>query len=297
MLSWANRALLSRGPAQLSCKTSGMQTLQVVGGNGCNIQTYSSGPEDGALIVAVHGIAQSAVVWSALSAAAVQRHWRVISFDLRGHGHSDKPAEAYGDSQLWADDLAAVLLAADASAGAQATLVGWSYGGTVIGDYLAAYGSELTSGVVMVGATHLLGRPVGPYVQPAFGALTKAIATDDSGAVLEQLLDLCAEKPLTQRLRAELLTESLRCPAYVRSGMLRRTLDHDATFAALDLPVHVIHGRKDQMFTFGLAEHLAEVSRHGTLSAYDEAGHMPLWDEPSRFLDELGTFVGSTRRP
>lgn len=274
-----------------------MQTFQVIGGDGCGIQAYSSGPADGALVLAVHGIAQSAVAWSELSASATDRHWRVVSFDLRGHGDSDKPTAAYGDSQLWADDLAAVLSAAGTAPGAKATLVGWSYGGTVIGDYLAAYGSELISGVVMVGATHLLGRPVGPYVQPAFGALTKAIATDDSGAVLEQLLDLCAERALPQQRRSELLTRSLRCPAYVRSGMLRRTLDHDATFAALDLPVHIIHGRKDQMFTVGLAEHLAAVAQHATLSAYDEAGHMPLWDEPLPFLDELAEFVRSTGRP
>ena len=41
--------------------------------------------------------------------------FRLIAYDMRGHGGSDKPLEAerYNTDKLWADDLAAVVAAAN----------------------------------------------------------------------------------------------------------------------------------------------------------------------------------------
>ena len=56
---------------------------------------------------------------------------------MRDHGRSDKPRECYSDSQLWADDLQAVIQALDLD---HPVLCGWSCGPLVILDYLMATG-------------------------------------------------------------------------------------------------------------------------------------------------------------
>ncbi|GAB3296356.1 alpha/beta fold hydrolase [Epidermidibacterium keratini] len=270
-----------------------MSQSTVTGGDGAAINIVTEGPEDGPLILAIHGIGQSRLAWRPLLDAAADRGWRVTAMDLRGHGESDKPRNAYDDSQLWADDVAGVLEAMGTSLSRKAVVIAWSYGGAVLTDYLAAHGGDLVSGIVTVGATDKLGAPVGDYVQPQFGALGKAIMTDDTGEVAEQLLDMCAAKPLDSDFRTALLEESKKCPAHVRNSMFRRTLDNDAALAAFYGPVLVTHGTEDQMFTIALGEHLAQTAKTGTLKKYDGAGHMTLWDDTDRFLDDVASVVDS----
>lgn len=271
--------------------TNPQTTFQVTGGGGCRLTTYAAGPEDGALVVGLHGIGQTALAWSQLADIAPEKGWRVVTVDLRGHGDSDKPEDAYGDSALWADDVAAVLDAAGATGTRKATLLAWSYGGAMMTDYLTTYGDALVGAIVTLGATDKLGAPVGEYVQPAFAALTKAIMTDDTGAAAAELLDMCAARPLAPQRRAALLAGAMKCPAYVRNSMLRRTVDNDAAVAAFGGPALITHGTDDQMFSVALGEHWAQTAQNATLSVYDGAGHMPLWDEPDRFIAELTRIV------
>jgi pimeloyl-ACP methyl ester carboxylesterase len=69
--------------------------------------------------------------------------------DLRGHGGSEVSADGYDDPGVWAADLAAVL----ELAGRPAVLVGSSYGGLVITDYLRAHGQAGVAGLVLAGAS------------------------------------------------------------------------------------------------------------------------------------------------
>jgi pimeloyl-ACP methyl ester carboxylesterase/predicted glycosyltransferase len=65
-------------------------------------------------------------VWKA-QIASLARHWRVVTFDGRGNGRSDRPtaAAAYADEEFVADTIAVM----DATDTARAVLVGWSRGG------------------------------------------------------------------------------------------------------------------------------------------------------------------------
>jgi pimeloyl-ACP methyl ester carboxylesterase len=56
--------------------------------------------------------------------------------------------KAFKEGRRWADDLRAVLEATKAE---KPVLVGWSLGGAVILDCVAAYGDEAMGGIVYVG--------------------------------------------------------------------------------------------------------------------------------------------------
>lgn len=276
---------------QVVCQTRGMSTTQVTGGGGCAINLTSAGPADGPLVVAIHGIGQSRLAYQPLLEVADDRGWRVVAFDLRGHGDSDKPHDAYGDSALWAEDLRAVLEEAGASVDNRACVFAWSYGGAVVTDYLATFGGDLVRAVVTLGATDKLGAPVAPFVTPAFGSMGKAIMTDDTGAVAEQLLDMCAARPLDAEFRKALLEESMKCPAHVRNGMFRRTVDNDAALAAYEGVLLATHGADDEMFVPALGKHIAETARNGRYREYAGCGHMPLWDVKDELLEDLAELL------
>src|SRR3977135_3466081 len=81
--------------------------------------------------------------------ASLRIAFRLVAFDLRGHGMSEAPEarEHYSEPQPWADDIAAII---DQVGLNHPGLVGWSYGGFVICDYVRACGQDDIAGINFV---------------------------------------------------------------------------------------------------------------------------------------------------
>lgn len=98
-------------------------------------------------LVFIHGLGSSGQDWDHQVEAFADRY-RVITFDVRGHGRSEKPDDPYS-IPLFAEDAAALLRALDA---APATVVGLSMGG-MIAFQLALDAPELVQRLVVVNST------------------------------------------------------------------------------------------------------------------------------------------------
>lgn len=104
--------------------------------------------------------------------------------DLRGHGQSEAPldAENYTRGGLWADDVAGVIGALDL---VSPILVGWSYGGLIIGDYLRVYGDDDLAAVNLVCAAVGIGPSwFGPLIGADFVEYAPLAASEDQGVAL-----------------------------------------------------------------------------------------------------------------
>src|SRR5690606_27050579 len=77
--------------------------------------------------------------------------YRLVAFDLRGHGMSGAPDRSggYTDPRVWADDIAAIIGELRLE---NPVLVGWSYGGFVICDYVRQHGQGAIAAIEFVGA-------------------------------------------------------------------------------------------------------------------------------------------------
>jgi pimeloyl-ACP methyl ester carboxylesterase len=129
-----------------------MQAFDVTSPDGLKLVGYAGGKPDGPEILFIHGFNQCYLSWAnQMSDPAFQGAFRMVSFDLRGHGGSGKPAgmEHYDADRLWGDDVAAVIRASGLN---RPVLVGWSYAGRVISDYLRTHSTKGISGVDFVGA-------------------------------------------------------------------------------------------------------------------------------------------------
>ena len=126
-----------------------METHTITGGGGVDLRVDETGDPDGQAVLFIHGYSQSRLCWTRQLESALAEEFRLVAVDNRGHGRSDKPEGAYADSTLWAEDVQSVIegLGLD-----RPVLVGWSYGGLIIADYLEAYGDEHIAGVNLVGA-------------------------------------------------------------------------------------------------------------------------------------------------
>src|SRR5258708_33722256 len=108
--------------------------------DGGRLATYEWGNPAGPALVLVHGFAQCHLCFAPQVGSALARDFRIVAYDLRGHGASDKPADAqaYQGSEVWAKDLAAVLAATQLE---RTVLAGWSMGARIIRRYLRDSGA------------------------------------------------------------------------------------------------------------------------------------------------------------
>src|SRR5262245_48208548 len=85
-------------------------TYEIRGGAGVRLHAREWGVPDGPGLLLVHGWSQSDLCWAKQVEGDLASDFRIVTFDLRGHGLSEKPIEPeqYTDARLWADDLAAV---------------------------------------------------------------------------------------------------------------------------------------------------------------------------------------------
>lgn len=241
-------------------------------------------------LVLLHGWAQSADCWGTPVLDALTARHRVVAMDLRGHGRSSAPAVGYDDPTLWAADVAAVL--ADAAIDTPPVLLGWSYGGLVICDYLASGGRA--AGLVLVGAITGLGRGkpggrVGPTMR---AALPDALSTDPQTAVVALAGFSRALVAAEDGERAQaLLGASLATSPRVRAALFARECDHDATLAACTFPALVLHGTADTVVDVRAGQHAAGLLSGGQTSYWDGAGHAPFVTDPGRFVGEITAFA------
>ena len=115
--------------------------------NGISLHYTDSGGE-GRPVVLIHGWPLSGASWSEQVPALTEAGHRVITYDRRGFGESDKPEDGY-DYDTFAADLAGLLDALDLS---DVTLVGFSMGGGEIARYIGRYGEERLHSVAFAGA-------------------------------------------------------------------------------------------------------------------------------------------------
>ena len=93
--------------------------------NGSRLQYDHLGAGDD--LVLVHGFGANRAFWRLTVVPRLARHFRVLTYDLRGHGLSDMPRRGY-TSRHMADDLAGLLEALEVP---RADVVGHSFGGAV----------------------------------------------------------------------------------------------------------------------------------------------------------------------
>src|SRR5882757_7228341 len=94
----------------------------------------------------LHSAALSNEIWQYQHAHFAEARHRVVAFDRRGHGRSDRPSTGY-DADTLADDVAHVI-AARALEGV--TLVGHSMACAEIVRYLARHGAEKIARIILV---------------------------------------------------------------------------------------------------------------------------------------------------
>jgi pimeloyl-ACP methyl ester carboxylesterase len=267
-----------------------MQHTTITSADRLPIAVQEWGNPKGREILFIHGFNQSHLSWARqFNDPALASEFRMVTYDLRGHGSSGKPInrEAYIADKLWADDVAAVM---ETTGLKKPVLVGWSYGGRIISDYLRNHGASRVGGINYVGArTTNNGSMFGPGRVHFAKMISEDLATNIEGT--RGFLRACFEKQPSSDDFEIMLAFNMIVPAAARRFILDRGTDDGAVLKTIECPVLITHGRADQVLLFTMGEFTKSEIKNAKLSLYDGIGHSTFWEDAPRFNRELAEFV------
>lgn len=257
--------------------------------DGLTIAAQEWGNPNGPEILFIHGFSQSHLSWMRQVNSDLAKEFRIITYDLRGHGASDKPEDPakYRDGKAWADEVQAVM---DAAGLKRPVLVGWSYAGRVISDYVTYRGADKLAGINFVDASiKFIPEFVGDNLKnlPIMGS--EDLATNI--AATREFVHGCFSTQPTAEDYEIMLAFNMMVPPKVRVGLGGRPLDATEVMSKLKIPVLVTHGSEDRNSKVGNAEYTAKTIPGAKLSVYQGIGHAPFYEDATRFNAELAAFV------
>ncbi len=246
------------------------------------------GPENGPVVVCVHGLTTPSFVWLGLAPRLAARGYRVLIYDLYGRGHSSAP---YGlqTPGVFCRQLEDLLAHEDITQ--KVTLLGYSMGGTIATAF-AAHSADRVSRLVLIapaGMGHNLGRLARWNTEwPLLGDWAFHIrfprrmaegvnAERDLPGSVDGIGDLQMQE-LTRRGYLRSVLSSLR-------GTLRRPMERQhRALATAGLPVTAIWGRGDAIIPLRALGQLTQWNRSVDHVVVDDAGHGVLYTHTDAVL-------------
>ena len=252
------------------------------------------GNANGHPIVFIHGFSQSYWCWQKQFHDPRLNQFRIIAFDLRGHGRSGKPLEreSYLDSRVWASDLQSIIRSLEL---VKPVLISWSYSGLIVCDYLRHNNDTAIAGINFVGARTKIGTTEAKKMSGSlFLDLAPGFCSENSevrlNAVHKFLLNL-TNCNIPEPDIYEMLGYNLSVPTQTCRALLERTADNDLVITQLKIPTLITHGSDDTSVLLSMAHHNHSLIKNSTLSIYKKIGHAPFYEDPDRFNSELGEFI------
>jgi 3-oxoadipate enol-lactonase len=256
------------------------------------IVTFYEDMGQGPAVVPIHGHSADLRLWHLQAPALVDAGYRVIRYDVRGHGRSTAPPSSY-TWQNYALDLRDLLDRIDL---ARAHVVGLSMGGGIALQFALDFPERVSSLVLADSA--LPGFDYSPEFADAIEELVAAVRTEGSRAAFERLW---LTHPLFDGVRRfPERFELIRTMALEYAG--RDYLDETRytpperqavdRLAELQAPTLVLVGELDVPDFQIIAEVLAGNIAGARLQVIADAGHIPALEQPDMFNQTLLGFLG-----
>lgn len=192
-------------------------------------------------VMLIHGLLGSIDDWRRTTQVmeALSRDYRVIALDLRGHGQSDKPQDPAAYGVQLTEDLSRLLdhLKID-----RAHIVGYSFGGAVVGKLLVTKPERFVSAIL--GGSAVRQRGTQQDIDAAESQAAGFLADPPMGPVLRRAFPTLSDAELRERSRQILGPSNPQAlAAFVRGSVSLAVTEAD--LAKIRVPVLAIVGSND----------------------------------------------------
>jgi len=224
----------------------------------------------------------------------MNKHFRIIGITLRGFGRSSKPYGPY-NYDVHARDVKSVLEQLHIE---DAVLGGFSMGGGIAVHYVAKYDAAHVSKLVLAGAASPIWtqRKDFPYnlSQSAVDELIE-LNFSDRPKLLSNFAKIfsATETSLNEGIAKWLNGIGLAATAHATGQCLYALRDTDLRddLKKINIPTLILHGKKDKICSYDLAEQTKARIKDSQLIAFEHSGHSLFLEETQKFNSELIKFA------
>jgi pimeloyl-ACP methyl ester carboxylesterase len=270
------------------------------------------GPDDGPVLVCVHGLGGSLVNWAAV-APALSHTCRVLALDLAGFGRTPggrRSTSVPANQALLHRFLSEVV-------GTPVILVGNSMGGTIAAIQTATHPDTVTAAVLIDPAlptslrhrSHpLVAAMFGMFLLPGVGSavLARRRRTRTPEQAATDLLRLCCEDP--SRVPADIVEQHLTLARERREypndaemltatrslmWLLARRWQFTAMLRRIRVPVLLLHGDRDRLVPIGTARAAAAANPSWRFAVAHGVGHVPQLEVPQWTFERIAEWLAS----
>ena len=273
--------------------------------NSSKINLFYEDLGQGQPVVLIHGFPLSGQSWEKQTAALIDAGYRVITYDRRGFGDSDKPSSGY-NYDTFAADLNYLMTQLDLR---DAVLVGFSMGTGEVTRYLGKYGSERVSKAILIGVIppFLLKTADNPegVDRQVFEDIKTAIKQDRPSFFTGFFKNFYNTDKLSGNLvfgENRITDEAVQMSknvAFRASGIATYACvdawleDFRDDTAKIDVPTLIIHGDADRTLPFdSTAKRLPSFIKNSRLVVIEGGPHAIIWTHADKVNPEILKFLG-----
>ncbi|WP_158981836.1 alpha/beta fold hydrolase [Parasedimentitalea maritima] len=254
-----------------------------------------AGPPSGEVVVLIHGNAAPLITWDETVGPLVDAGYRVLRYDLFGHGLSDVPTLRRYDKTLYENQLSGLLeiLKIDKPV----AIVGTSQGGTIAAQFTVRFPDRVTKVCMLAPFVDNLERKLLALLrQPVFGELLIRMAS--CSKLMDQsacFMDSRVWAAFRDRLQMVWSAAGRRVAilANLRGDALEDASEVFRSLAALRKPVRLLWGDQDQSISRHSISHLRDLVPKCDYSELQGAAHLMHVEFPERINPLVVEFLGA----
>ena len=268
--------------------------------DGVNIHWESFGPQDAkqTIVFLPTWLIVHSRIWKGQVPYFAQHGFRVVTYDPRGNGKSDRPASGYQVKRHIGDTLAVCA----ANGVERAAFVGLSWGARP-GVYLAAEYPEMVEKLILIGASirfedhPMLNKDSFLAVPPDREGWNKYTAVhwrEEYRDFREWFFNLVIPEPHMTRMIDDMMqwSDETNAEVLIANHLESSWPDLPALAARVKCPTLILHGENDNSVTLPHAVKLHETIEGSKMVIFEDTGHGPAARNPVQHNEIIHDFLG-----
>jgi pimeloyl-ACP methyl ester carboxylesterase len=214
----------------------------------------------------------------------IDKRFRILAIDQRGHGDTDKPVEGYA-MRDFAGDVVAFM---DAMKVHSAVVVGHSMG-SFVAMQTTLDAPARVSRLVLIGTATTARNSATQGLQAEVNELKDPVPVD----FIREFQISTSSPNLPTKFIDTVVAESRKLPARVwRAALASVTAeDYKPKLGRIKVPVDIFWGAKETVFLRSEQDALINNLPNSRLRVYPDAGHSPHWEYPELFAKDLNAIL------
>jgi len=261
--------------------------------NNLTVSYSDHGPDDAPVIILIHGFPFNKSMWD-VQVETLKDNYRVIAYDIRGHGNSDPGIDDFF-IELFVNDLLRLMEKLGIE---KSILCGLSLGGYIALNAVLKYPDRF-DGLILNDTQCIADTP--EIKENRCMAIIRIMKNGVEQYADESIKKLFASESFTKKenVIATVKEMILNTPKQSLCNTLHALAERKETCTRLheiNIPVLIMVGKEDKITPIAAAQQMHENIRDSTLKIIQHAGHLTNLENPTAFNFQLVKFLELVRK-